>query len=77
MLHLVDLLNQEWAKMDWKGKEPPLLIARDAKALYPSLDHLETAEVIRGEILRSNIKVQGTNWKEITKYLIMSSWPSD
>ena len=40
--------------------------------MYPNLDHNQTAEVLRREVLRSSIKIEGTNWKEIATYVNVS-----
>ena len=55
LLHLVDSLNTEW---DWESssnpEKPPILLAADASALYPFLDHNTSAEVVRSEVMLSS-----------------------
>ena len=77
LLHEVDELNKKWKETDCGNQEPPLLIDADAKALFPSLDHHQSAEVVRKEILRTNYHVEGTNWQEMARYLAMTSSPGE
>ena len=66
MLHELDKLNQKWASESWDpGAQPPCLLAADASCLYPSLDHKLSAEIVRKEVLRSNLNLKGTNWHEM------------
>ena len=57
--------------------EPPLLIAADAVALYPSLDHQRSSEVVRREVMQSKLRMQGTNWREMARYLKMTCSPGE
>ena len=64
--------------MDWgPEQQSPQLLAADAAALYPSLNHHLTAEVIRREVMNSKLKVHGTDWRELAKYLKLTSTPAE
>ena len=53
----------------------PVLVAADAMALYPSLDRHECARVVREEVIKSEVVVEGTNWREMARYLAITSDP--
>ena len=73
LLHEVDKVNQKFSQMNWAPDQPPpQLLAADATALYPSLDHKYTAEIIRQEVLKSRVSVEGLNTKELARYVRMT-----
>ena len=39
----------------------PVLVAADAEALYPSLDRHTSARIVREEVLRSPVEMEGTS----------------
>ena len=54
-----------------------MIIAADAKCFYPSMDHRRSAEVIRTEVMSTNMKLDGFNWREAAKYICLSLSPTD
>ena len=44
-------------------------------APFPSIDQHHSAEIVRREVMLSNIDVSGTDWKEMARYLRMTSPP--
>ena len=47
------------------------------EALYPSLDHRQSAEVVRKEIIKANLELRGVNYHQLAKYIRITSGPSD
>ena len=60
LLQMVDSLNRDW-EGSGQSVDKPLLIAVDASSLYPSLDHSTSAEIVRQEVLLSDLNMQGVN----------------
>ena len=87
-LNLINTLNQQWAGEhegpqkatagdpgDRGVGEEPCLLAADAEALYPSLNTTQCAKVVRDMFMEADINVEGCNWKEMARYLAMTSDP--
>ena len=55
--------------------DPPVLLATDAAALYPSLDPHLCARIVRKETVKSDLDFEGTNVREMGRYLAMTSDP--
>ena len=74
---MVDMLTRDWSKADWTREETPLLLAADAVILHASLHNDLSAEAMRREVLRSGIRMEGLKWRELARYVQMTSNPSD
>ena len=48
-----------------------VIIGSDAVSLYPSMTKRESADEVANAVLESNIKWEGVNWKEATRFLVL------
>ena len=48
-----------------------VIIGSDAVSLYPSLTKQESADDVAMAVLESDIKWEGVNWKEATRFLVL------
>ena len=48
-----------------------VIIGSDAVSLYPSMTKRESADEVASAVLESNIKWEGINWKEATRFLVL------
>ena len=48
------------------------MIGNDVISLFPSLDSVTTGKIVRGEIVRSTIEMEGFNMKLGLKYIAMN-----
>ena len=44
----------------------------DVVGLFPALESVNTGKIIREEIKRSNMKVNGFNWRQAARYIVMN-----
>ena len=73
-LAFVDALNNDFKNKELtKAQVEAVLTASDAEALYPSLDAYECAKVVREEVAKMDFNMDGFNWKEMARYLAMTS----
>ena len=49
------------------------MLGCDTVALFPSMKYEESAEVIRQEVVNSNIEFKGVDWKQAARYLRMTT----
>ena len=50
-----------------------VLVGADAVALYPELKKDRTAEIVAEVFLRTDVDIDGVNWKELSVYVSMNS----
>ena len=72
LLAVVNAYNASLGNREEITKEDLILIGIDVKALFPSLDPVETAKVIRQEYFASEFNVEGTSWQELSRYIAMN-----
>ena len=77
-LSMVDQLNDALAEAEemmgtTMMKEDLHIVGADVKSLYPSLDAHRTGEAVRKEIICSSVEFMDLEWKEMARYLALTS----
>ena len=75
---LTDMLRQDCEEDDccgrgWVREDYTLcIIGNDVVSLFPSLDSLDTGKIVREEVARSTMSMDGFNMKLGVKYIVMN-----
>ena len=59
--------------MDSVQTEEKVVIGADAEQLYPSLDAERSAKIVKEAAIKSKIKLEGINYNEAARYIVMNS----
>ena len=59
-------VDKKWVQ---DRKHKMVIIGSDAVSLYPSKTKQESADEVAKAVLESDIKFEGVNWKEATRFL--------
>jgi hypothetical protein len=63
-----DEVPSEWVQDRSKNM---VIIGTDAVSLYPSMEKREAADEVAEAVRESNLKWEGVNWKEATRFLVL------
>ena len=55
----------------WEDQEVCLL-GLDVVALFPSMKSLTTGRIVREHVLRSPLKIEGFNWRQGARYIVVN-----
>ena len=61
-------VDQKWIQDRTKKM---VIIGSDAISLYPNLTRQESADEVAESVLESDLKWEGVNWKEATRFLVL------
>ena len=67
-----ELLEGDYGADEGKNR---LLLGADAEALFPSLDASISARIVNNEFVKSDLKVEGVDYLELSKYVSMNWCP--
>ena len=61
-------VDQDWVQ---DRSRAMVVIGSDAVSLYPSMTKQESADEVADAVMKSDMKWEGVNWKEATRYLVL------
>ena len=61
-------VSKEWVQ---DRSQTMVIIGSDAVSLYPIMTKQEAADEVAEAVMESNLKWEGVNWKEATRYMVL------